>query len=51
MAKPWPSSASPNLDFAKFKEIGAGEYFFDLRNIYDKKVMLEKGFKYYGVGV
>ncbi|TEB14241.1 UDP-glucose 6-dehydrogenase TuaD [Pelotomaculum sp. FP] len=40
-----------NLDFDKFKEIGAGEYFFDLRNIYDKKSMVEKGFKYYGVGV
>ncbi len=40
-----------NLNFAKFKEIGAGDYFFDLRNIYDKKFMVEKGFKYYGVGV
>ncbi|TEB08195.1 UDP-glucose 6-dehydrogenase TuaD [Pelotomaculum schinkii] len=40
-----------NLDFDKFKEIGAGDYFFDLRNIYDKKSMVEKGFKYYGVGV
>lgn len=40
-----------NLNFDKFKEIGAGDYFFDLRNIYDKKIMVEKGFKYYGVGV
>lgn len=40
-----------NLNFAKFKEIGASDYFFDLRNIYDKKFMVEKGFKYYGVGV
>ncbi len=40
-----------NLNFDRFKEIGAGGYFFDLRNIYDKKVMIEKGFKYYGVGV
>ncbi|MGI6491988.1 MAG: UDP-glucose dehydrogenase family protein [Pelotomaculum sp.] len=40
-----------NLDFARFAEIGAGDYFFDLRNIYDKKSMVEKGFKYYGVGV
>ena len=39
-----------NLDFDRYKEIGAGEYFFDLRNIYDKKSMLEKGFKYYGSG-
>lgn len=40
-----------NLNFDRFKEIGASDYFFDLRNIYDKKVMIEKGFKYYGVGV
>jgi UDPglucose 6-dehydrogenase len=40
-----------NLNFDKFNNIGAGEYFFDLRNIYDKKIMVEKGFKYYGVGV
>lgn len=40
-----------NLNFDKFKEIGAGNYFFDLRNIYDKKIMIGKGFKYYGVGV
>lgn len=40
-----------NLDFDRFKEIGAGDYLFDLRNIYDKKTMLDKGFKYYGVGV
>lgn len=40
-----------NLNFDRLKEIGAGDYFFDLRNIYDKKIMVEKGFKYYGVGV
>lgn len=40
-----------NLNFNRFKEIGASDYFFDLRNIYDKKAMVEKGFKYYGVGV
>lgn len=40
-----------NLNFDKFKEIGAGNYFFDLRNIYDKKIIISKGFKYYGVGV
>jgi UDPglucose 6-dehydrogenase len=40
-----------NLNFDKFKEIGAGDFFFDLRNIYDKEIMVEKGFKYYGVGV
>ena len=40
-----------NIDFDKYRGIGASEYFFDLRNIYNKKIMLEKGFKYYGVGV
>jgi UDPglucose 6-dehydrogenase len=40
-----------NINFDKYKQIGASEYFFDLRNVYDKKMMLEKGFKYYGVGV
>ncbi|MED2036679.1 MULTISPECIES: UDP-glucose dehydrogenase family protein [Bacillus] len=40
-----------NLDFDKLREIDGSEYFFDLRNIYNKKSMIEKGFKYYGVGV
>jgi UDPglucose 6-dehydrogenase len=40
-----------NLNFDKFKEIGASDFFFDLRNIYNKESMVEKGFKYYGVGV
>jgi UDPglucose 6-dehydrogenase len=40
-----------NLDFDKYREINGGDYFFDLRNIYNKQTMLEKGFKYYGVGV
>ncbi|ONG87943.1 UDP-glucose 6-dehydrogenase [Bacillus cereus] len=40
-----------NLDFDKLREIDGSEYFFDLRNIYNKKTMIEKGFKYYGVGV
>ncbi|WP_433773049.1 UDP-glucose dehydrogenase family protein [Bacillus wiedmannii] len=40
-----------NLDFEKLHEINGSEYFFDLRNIYNKKMMIEKGFKYYGVGV
>jgi len=40
-----------NINFDKYTEIGASEYFFDLRNIYDKKIMLGKGLKYYGVGV
>ncbi|WP_243821133.1 UDP-glucose dehydrogenase family protein [Bacillus thuringiensis] len=40
-----------NLDFDKLREIDGSEYFFDLRNIYNKKAMIDKGFKYYGVGV
>ncbi|RKF44744.1 UDP-glucose 6-dehydrogenase [Bacillus wiedmannii] len=40
-----------NLDFDKLRKIDGSEYFFDLRNIYNKKSMIEKGFKYYGVGV
>ncbi|MDF9844050.1 MULTISPECIES: UDP-glucose/GDP-mannose dehydrogenase family protein [unclassified Paenibacillus] len=40
-----------NLDFDKLRDINGGDYFFDLRNIYNKTTMLEKGFKYYGVGV
>ncbi|MGU3368063.1 UDP-glucose dehydrogenase family protein [Bacillus mycoides] len=40
-----------NLDFDKLREINGSEYFFDLRNIYNKNTMIEKGFKYYGVGV
>ncbi|MDQ4483699.1 UDP-glucose dehydrogenase family protein [Bacillus cereus] len=40
-----------NLDFDKLREIDGSKYFFDLRNIYNKKAMIEKGFKYYGVGV
>jgi UDPglucose 6-dehydrogenase len=40
-----------NLDFNRLRELNGSDYFFDLRNIYDKKIMIEKGFKYYGVGV
>lgn len=40
-----------NLDFDKFREINGSDYFFDLRNIYNKRTMINKGFKYYGVGV
>jgi len=40
-----------NLDFDKLREINGSDYFFDLRNIYNKASMLEKGFKYVGVGV
>jgi UDPglucose 6-dehydrogenase len=40
-----------NLDFSKFKELNGGKVFFDLRNIYNKRAMSDKGFKYFGVGV
>jgi UDPglucose 6-dehydrogenase len=40
-----------NLDLNKFSNLNGSDYFFDLRNIYNKKTMTEKGFKYYGVGV
>ncbi|MFE3976624.1 MULTISPECIES: UDP-glucose dehydrogenase family protein [unclassified Peribacillus] len=39
------------LDFDKVRNLNGGRFFFDLRNIYNKNVMLEEGFKYYGVGV
>ncbi|MET3319936.1 UNVERIFIED_ORG: UDPglucose 6-dehydrogenase [Peribacillus simplex] len=39
------------LDFDKYKNINGGQYFFDLRNIYNKQQMLKSGFLYYGVGV
>ncbi|MBN2980656.1 nucleotide sugar dehydrogenase [Cohnella algarum] len=40
-----------NLDFDKLRAVGGSQYFFDFRNIYNKQTMLEKGFKYIGVGV
>lgn len=40
-----------NLDFDKIKGINGSDYFFDLRNIYNKKTMIDKGFVYSGVGV
>lgn len=40
-----------NLDFGRWEQLKAGKYIFDLRNIYDKTTMLERGFNYYGVGV
>ena len=39
-----------NLDLDKIVSITEGKYFFDLRNVYNRKIMEEKGFKYYGVG-
>ncbi|MDF2000021.1 UDP-glucose/GDP-mannose dehydrogenase family protein [Peribacillus frigoritolerans] len=39
------------LDLDKVRNLNGGRFFFDLRNIYNKNVMLDEGFKYYGVGV
>ncbi|MCY8939247.1 UDP-glucose dehydrogenase family protein [Peribacillus frigoritolerans] len=39
------------LDLDKVRDLNGGRFFFDLRNIYNKNVMLDEGFKYYGVGV
>lgn len=38
------------LDFDIIKQNMDGDYFFDLRNIYDSSAMKEKGFKYFSVG-
>lgn len=39
-----------NLDLDKICSITNDRYFFDLRNIYNRKVMENKGFHYYAVG-
>ena len=39
-----------SLDLDNIKSKMNGNYFFDLRNIYNNEVMLGKGFKYYSVG-
>ncbi len=39
-----------NLDMGRMKEILAGDYFFDFRNIYDPARMRQAGFKYFSVG-
>lgn len=39
-----------SLDMDRIKSRMSGEYFFDLRNIYSKEVMAEKGFRYFSVG-
>lgn len=40
-----------SLDFEELKRLNSGKYFFDLRNIYNKKQLNDRGFEYYGVGV
>ncbi len=39
-----------NLDLAKIKKSAKGNYFFDLRNIYDPGKLREMGFIYYSIG-
>ncbi|VAW52113.1 UDP-glucose 6-dehydrogenase [hydrothermal vent metagenome] len=38
------------LDFEKVKRLMKGKIFIDLRNVYEKDAMEQKGFKYYCVG-
>ncbi|SHK24232.1 UDP-glucose dehydrogenase family protein [Tepidibacter formicigenes] len=40
-----------NMDLDRLKESMKDNYFFDLRNIYERELVEEKGFKYFGVGV
>ena len=39
------------LDLAKVKDLLAGDYFFDLRNVYEKEEVEEIGLNYVGVGI
>jgi UDPglucose 6-dehydrogenase len=39
-----------SLNLQKIKDNAKGNYFFDLRNIYDPEKLTEIGFKYYSVG-
>jgi UDPglucose 6-dehydrogenase len=39
-----------NLDFGRIKKLLKGNFFFDLRNIYDPERLRKTGFKYYSVG-
>jgi len=39
-----------HLDLERLKELMAGRFFFDLRNVYEPKDMAERGFIYKGVG-
>ena len=44
----WNEYRALNLD--KLKTLLKSPIFIDLRNVYDSKIMKEKGFKYFGVG-
>ncbi|MBI5407891.1 MAG: UDP-glucose/GDP-mannose dehydrogenase family protein [Nitrospirae bacterium] len=39
-----------NLDLGRIKKLAKGEFFFDLRNIYEPDRLRKMGFKYYSVG-
>jgi UDPglucose 6-dehydrogenase len=39
-----------NLDLGKIKKLAKGNFFFDLRNIYEPERLRKMGFKYYSVG-
>lgn len=39
-----------NLDLDRIKKLMKGDFFFDLRNVYDPAKIKEKGFRYFGVG-
>ena len=39
-----------NLDLGKIKKLSKGNFFFDLRNIYEPDRLRKMGFKYYSVG-
>ncbi len=38
------------MDLKKIKQLMKGNYFFDFRNIYERKIVEQLGFKYYCVG-
>ncbi len=39
-----------NLDLDRVKKLAKGNFFFDLRNIYDPKRVVNKGFNYFSIG-
>ena len=39
-----------NLDLSRIKKLAKGNFFFDLRNIYEPDRLRKMGFKYYSVG-
>lgn len=40
-----------NMDLDRLRGIMKGNYFFDLRNVYERDLVEDKGFRYFGVGV